>query len=461
MVIELNLKNVPIKHQVLLIDFLKDQINQGIQYWPAGSVYHLQDELSIRFSHNIIARKRKNGKGYHFEEVSNKHALAEGEFGRVYKIKGRLVINSQELTYKKTKKDGSSRIVKWMTEQYSTCDEVMKEYFITARAGHLGIKFPVISHDKIFLVMNKASGQNLGTVLDDYIFQLTDSQKLKLTELLLLALADINQKGIFHSDIKPENIMVDLQIPNPSQPDQYTFKVTLIDFGLSYLEQNLQLDSIIGGTPAFVAPELFSNEQIATAKADIYSMARVIALLWGVSFDDYMGLRFYYASRISMSKSTLLSIQLKDLFSNTDRSFPIKHQRVIRQLLEGMLESNPGARLTIAEAIELFKLTSDIESIKERVIEQKNLLLSEIDHSFFAFRKDEKVRGLDELHQFLQNKTSFSGLFDKVKEIIEKYPDLTKGKNSRTNALLNDILKMSQVNEPEVSTPSTLSWGAV
>jgi serine/threonine protein kinase len=89
------------------------------------------------------------------------------------------------------------------------------------------------------------------------------SEALRIISDLLATLAFAHEKGIFHRDIKPGNIMVDRN-----------GQVKIIDFGIAKAktDPNLTIAGSACGTPAYMPPEQFNpTDTINYALADIYA----------------------------------------------------------------------------------------------------------------------------------------------------------------------------------------------
>ena len=84
-------------------------------------------------------------------------------------------------------------------------------------------------------------------------------QKLILLKSLLLGIDYINKKGIIHSDIKPENILIEYK--GDSNDNNFEIKsVKIIDFGSAFFVNNTS--AITSNTPEYLCPEItISNKK--------------------------------------------------------------------------------------------------------------------------------------------------------------------------------------------------------
>jgi serine/threonine protein kinase len=97
---------------------------------------------------------------------------------------------------------------------------------------------------------------------------LTVEQRVALAGALIRAMAIIHGKGFAHRDLKPENVIV--------TSDRGLF---LVDFGFSKSVTDQQASSVTTakGTPAYMAPELWSKgSNVDLMRADIYAVGKIL-----------------------------------------------------------------------------------------------------------------------------------------------------------------------------------------
>ncbi|XP_059147901.1 calcium/calmodulin-dependent protein kinase kinase 2-like [Physella acuta] len=83
---------------------------------------------------------------------------------------------------------------------------------------------------------------------------------------LSCAVRYLYKRRIVHADIKPANVFLD-----------DNGHAVLADFGLSFVvPDTTECSANIGGTPAFMAPELLCNGRVDPFKLDVYSLGAVV-----------------------------------------------------------------------------------------------------------------------------------------------------------------------------------------
>src|SRR5215471_2010796 len=114
-----------------------------------------------------------------------------------------------------------------------------------------------------FLSMEYVDGEDLGSLLHR-IGRLPSDKALEIARKVCAGLAAAHEKGILHRDLKPGNVMLDRE-----------GQVVLTDFGLAGIAGEIGGDEVRHGTPAYMAPEQLSGEEVSV-KSDIYSLGLVL-----------------------------------------------------------------------------------------------------------------------------------------------------------------------------------------
>lgn len=110
--------------------------------------------------------------------------------------------------------------------------------------------------------------------------QYSEKEAAKVFKPIVDAIRYCHNSAIVHRDLKPENILFSEKDPEST--------VKIADFGLArVLESKNQLMSTVCGTPAYLAPEIISNEKYGPA-CDCWSLGVILyVLLCGYPpFDD-------------------------------------------------------------------------------------------------------------------------------------------------------------------------------
>ena len=116
-----------------------------------------------------------------------------------------------------------------------------------------------------FMVMDFVTGQTLRTLLREQ-GPLPMRRALSLARQVLAGLAHAHAQGVFHRDIKPDNIVLTEAIGLGDQ-------VRILDFGLAKLRDSVSglTAGLAVGTPSYMAPEQILAGEI-DARTDLYSV---------------------------------------------------------------------------------------------------------------------------------------------------------------------------------------------
>ncbi|MBN2183979.1 MAG: serine/threonine protein kinase [Candidatus Krumholzibacteriota bacterium] len=121
--------------------------------------------------------------------------------------------------------------------------------------------------DEFVIAMEYIEGPSLEKILKEKK-SLPIGEALKMTIAIMSALEPAHNQGIYHRDIKPNNIM-------------YTKngQVKIIDFGIAKgkTDPNLTILGTAAGTPEYMAPEQFAGgEDLDYSKCDIYAVGTML-----------------------------------------------------------------------------------------------------------------------------------------------------------------------------------------
>ncbi|KAK1615410.1 hypothetical protein QYE76_020927 [Lolium multiflorum] len=141
----------------------------------------------------------------------------------------------------------------------------------------------IATKTKICLVMEYVPGGQLSDRLS-YHKRLDEREANKYFYQLIDAVDYCHRRGVFHRDLKPQNLLLD---------NQGNLKVS--DFGLSVLRKPGQLLSTSCGSPCYVAPEVIQHKTYEGAAADIWSCGVILfELLTGyLPFQDHSFTNLY------------------------------------------------------------------------------------------------------------------------------------------------------------------------
>ncbi|KAJ4891609.1 CBL-interacting serine/threonine-protein kinase 13 [Raphanus sativus] len=176
---------------------------------------------------------------------------------------------------------------------------------------------------KIYIVMEYVRGGDLyGKVSKG---RLREGVARRYFQQLISSVSFCHSRGVYHRDLKLENLLLD---------DEGSLKVS--DFGLSVVSEQLKQDGICQtfcGTPAYLAPEVFTRKGYDAAKADVWSCGVVLFVLMAgyLPFDD---------------KNVM--VMYKKIFKGQFKC-PKWFSPELTRLMNRILDTNPDTRITTAE----------------------------------------------------------------------------------------------------------------
>ncbi|KAK8875861.1 hypothetical protein M9Y10_006036 [Tritrichomonas musculus] len=204
--------------------------------------------------------------------IDENNLIGEGTFGTVY------------LVYPKDDKEQKVALKKIQVDltDYDMQINFIREVSIMASLHHpclielLGITFPS-KKEQTFQIYTKYLPNN---TLDEILKEENHEKKLNGTQRTIIvygiasAMLYLHRNNIVHRDLKPENIFLDEE-----------FHPVLSDFGLSRICQEGTKMTGKLGTPYFMAPELFTDEEEKiTKKIDVYAFAVTLLSMFTVDY---------------------------------------------------------------------------------------------------------------------------------------------------------------------------------
>ena len=146
-----------------------------------------------------------------------------------------------------------------------------KEFEIGQQLDHPNIvRYVFITDDEtgLYVFMDYLKGDTLQTLLakEDKVLNEPTVFIRTLVANLSSAFGYLHDKGIFHGDVSPSNIVYNKELN----------RFFLIDLGFAVTDNYIKLG---GGTESFAAPEAFANPSKINATSDIFSFGKVVALI--------------------------------------------------------------------------------------------------------------------------------------------------------------------------------------
>jgi myosin-light-chain kinase len=146
---------------------------------------------------------------------------------------------------------------------------VMKQLFASKVGPHVLKIETIFEDDKAFyVVMEKCSGGELFTFLENAT-EVSVAECKRIIREILLALNELHGKGLFHGDVKPENIMF---------ADGVNKSLKLIDFDTCqpWSSEAPKAQSFTG-SPGYISPEAFLGK--ASPQSDLWAAGVILFIL--------------------------------------------------------------------------------------------------------------------------------------------------------------------------------------
>jgi serine/threonine protein kinase len=224
-------------------------------------------------------------------------------------------------------------------------ERVLREARIASRltdAGVVTIHDLIKEHDDTYIVMELIQAPTLTEYVErDGPMPLP--QVAKLAEQLLSALEAAHDAGVVHRDVKPSNVMV---------PARGSAKLT--DFGIAQSYEDPRLTSVgtLIGSPAYMSPERLSGGEASPAWD-----------LWALGATLYYAAEGHPAFERGTTSATMLAVM-------TERAELRLCRGPVAELVTGLLEADPEARIGVARARNLIEQALGHVPLEEPTVRQ-------------------------------------------------------------------------------------------
>jgi alpha-tubulin suppressor-like RCC1 family protein len=213
-------------------------------------------------------------------------------------------------------------------QAHVTAEQVLREAQATARFSHPNIVsiYGVGEHaGRPYLALEYVEGDTLRLRLAGERPGLREAVRFALA--IAEALREAHRHGVLHRDLKPENILCGKD-----------GRLRVLDFGLALLERPAPGRPAHGGTPAYMAPELWRGDEPTTA-SDLWSFGVVLhELIHGVRVYDEPSF-------------TLLSARLRSLEPAPVAPDPAGLPDEVGRLLRACLDKRAAGRPSADDAV--------------------------------------------------------------------------------------------------------------
>ncbi|RZB55128.1 CBL-interacting serine/threonine-protein kinase 1 isoform C [Glycine soja] len=266
---------------------------------------------------NLVKKKKKSEReGMRLGKYDLGRTLGEGNFGKV--------------KFARNTDSGQAFAVKIIDKNtivdINITNQIIREIATLKLLRHPNVVrlYEVLaSKTKIYMVLEYVNGGELFDIIASKGKHI-EGEGRKLFQQLIDGVSYCHTKGVFHRDLKLENVLVD---------NKGNIKIT--DFGLSALPQHLREDGLLHttcGSPNYVAPEVLANKGYDGATSDTWSCGVILyVILTGhLPFDDRN-----------------LVVLYQKIFKG-DVQIPKWLTPGARNMIRRILDPNPETRITMA-----------------------------------------------------------------------------------------------------------------
>jgi len=255
-----------------------------------------------------------------FEEIKILDSLGSGEFGHVFRgtWKGKEVAIKQLFWDGNTKTNALQELRK-EAENFRNLDHPRLVKFIGAcfEPPHLCLLMEYVSYGSLYYALHVSKLK--------FPFRNACNMSLQLAEGVTFLHSQ--NPIVVHRDLKSLNVVLD-----------YSFNIKICDFGLTEIMEGTHISKKNnGGSPRYMAPELFDKKSKITEKIDVWAM--------GCIFGEIFGGKIPYKGVVDLpdlTRNILVFRKLPEIPSN--ENCPPAAQKVIADCLTYEGELRPSSR---------------------------------------------------------------------------------------------------------------------
>lgn len=242
----------------IILFYMPNYLCAGLAYMGARIVYRLGTD---------VTRERELG-SYQLEE-----RIGQGGMGEVWRARHRMLIRPAAIKLIRADRIGSSG---------GAAADIVRRFEKEAQAT-AGLQSPhtvqlydygITDDGTMFYVMELLEGLDMDSFVTRF-GPVKWNRAVYLLRQVCHSLGEAHERGLIHRDIKPANIFI------CRSGLDYDF-VKVLDFGLvrrgspgSEEDTRLTRDGVVGGTPAFLAPEMALGRTKIDGRVDIYAVGCV------------------------------------------------------------------------------------------------------------------------------------------------------------------------------------------
>jgi len=249
------------------VDVLDPVLIDGLSF--IGGAFVLTTSVT---SYVIYGLRRQVREALQLGQYTLEEKLGEGGMGSVYRARHAMLrrqaaikLIRPELSGEGSHRDGA--LHRFEREAQATAN-LKSEHTIEL------YDFGVSEQGEFYYVMELLDGVNLEVAVKKY-GPMPPDRVVFLLRQMCDSLEEAHAAGLIHRDIKPANIFL------CRHGLRYDF-VKVLDFGIVALgpgpeqvDQKLTAEDVVGGTPAYMAPEMATRTDTVDGRADLYAMGCV------------------------------------------------------------------------------------------------------------------------------------------------------------------------------------------